>query len=223
MLGTELLRLVSVSKVIGGEEVLRCINLVVKPKSVIVVRGRSGVGKTTLAKIASLIELPDRGEVYFKSLNTNKLSETSRSLLRLKYIGYVDQECTLIPNLKVIENVELPLALMGIDKVKRRSLAMEVLTLLGIKDKAYNYPDELSGGQKQRVVIARALVKDPEILIADEPFSNLDEETEVLVMDLIRNLVKSKGCGVLITTTDLYRSYREDYSYVLKDGVLVPW
>ncbi|MCS7099116.1 MAG: ATP-binding cassette domain-containing protein, partial [Sulfolobales archaeon] len=165
----------NVSKTMNRELVLRGIDLELKTGEVVVVRGRSGVGKTTLAKIASLQLLPDGGSVMFLGVDVGRLREYERSSLRLRYVGYVDQEYTLLQELTVRENVELPLALLGAPKSERVRAAEELLRRLGLRNYGDRYPTELSGGERQRVAIARALVKKPRLLVADEPFSNLDE------------------------------------------------
>jgi ABC-type lipoprotein export system ATPase subunit len=212
------LELYGVSKSISGEVVLRRVDLVVPRGALVAVRGRSGVGKTTLAKIASLILRPDSGRVVFLNRDVSKAGDSERAHLRLRYIGYVDQECALIEELSVRENIELSLRLVGAES--SRDAAREVLEVLGLKGLENRRPRELSGGQRQRVVIARALVKRPVLLVADEPFAHLDDETARSIMNYIRSLVTSSGMGVLITTTDLYTPLSVDRDYILENGVL---
>jgi len=214
------LELQGVRKTIGGDNVLRGVDLSLGPGRVVAVRGRSGVGKTTLAKVATLLLKPDSGLVYFNGLDTSKLSESELSSTRLKYIGYVDQDCSLIDELTVWENVELPLRLMNIERSKRMGIIGEVLEVLGLRGLEGRRPRELSGGQRQRVVLARALVKKPILLVADEPFAHLDDETVKVVMGYIRQLVSVSGLTVLITTTDLYAGMDVDEDYYLVNGVL---
>jgi len=214
------LELQGVRKTIGGDNVLRGVDLSLGPGRVVAVRGRSGVGKTTLAKVATLLLKPDSGLVYFNGLDTSKLSESELSSTRLKYIGYVDQDCSLIDELTVWENVELPLRLMNIERSNRAGIIGEVLEVLGLRGLEGRRPRELSGGQRQRVVLARALVKKPILLVADEPFAHLDDETVKVVMGYIRQLVSVSGLTVLITTTDLYAGMDVDEDYYLVNGVL---
>lgn len=216
-----LLELRSVSKVVGNESVLVDVSLSLRRGEVLVVRGRSGVGKTTLAKIASLQLTPDEGSVKFMGNDLTNSSDTLKSLLRLKYVGYVDQEYVLLPKLTIYENVELPLALLGVPKKERRSRVTEVLNQVGLGGLGERYPAELSGGERQRVAIARALVKKPKLLVADEPFSNLDEITTSKIVSLFKTLVLETGSAILITTTDLNTDYGIGTSKFLVGGKLI--
>jgi len=216
----EILRLVNVKKFINGDPILNGVSLTIKEGDVVVVRGRSGVGKTTLARISSLIDEPDEGTVIFRDVNVSSESDYLRSEMRLRYIGYVDQFFKLLPNLTVFENVELPLRLLGMSRDARRRRILSVLKRLGLSGKEFRFPNELSGGERQRVAIARALVKDPVLMVLDEPFSNLDDYSISIVMEVLKEL-SSKGIGVLITTTDLYRPIEASRDLLLVGGKLV--
>ena len=205
---------------IGGEEVLRGVDLVIGKGEVVIVRGRSGVGKTTLARVAALLITPTSGRVVFMGKDVSSAPDPVRSLLRLKLIGYVDQSYTLIPSMTLLDNVALPLRLAGIGRRESVERASEALEALGIGDLARRYPREVSGGQRQRAAIARALVKRPRLVVADEPFSNLDDETTTSVLSVLKNYARSSGAGVLITTTDLLTEYGCDKDLSLVRGVL---
>lgn len=215
------LTLRSVRKSIGSETVLDGVSLELRPGRALVVKGRSGVGKTTLAKIASLQLLPDSGHVEFLGYDAASLSESTRSSLRLLFIGYVDQEFSLLPKLTVYRNVELPLLLMGVPKEERVRRVSHYLELLGIEHLSSRYPSELSGGERQRVAIARALVKKPKLLVADEPFSNLDELTISTVIEVLRDTMSELGAAILILTTDLYADYGIGEVRFLQRGKLI--
>ena len=214
------LELQGVAKKINGERVLENIDLTIPRGVIVVVRGRSGVGKSTLAKIAALIIDPDSGRVVFNGRDVSGLSEHEKSALRLRYIGYVDQDCTLINELTVWENIELPLKLLGVEKNRRVEIVNSVVEALGLKGLEYRRPRELSGGQRQRVAIARALAKKPLLLVADEPLAHLDDETARIVLDYIREVAGETGMSVLMTTTDLYTRLEVDRDYLLVNGVL---
>lgn len=214
------LELQGVAKKINGERVLENIDLTIPRGVIVVVRGRSGVGKSTLAKIAALIIDPDSGRVVFNGRDVSGLSEHEKSALRLRYIGYVDQDCTLINELTVWENIELPLKLLGVEKNRRIEIVNSVVEALGLKGLEYRRPRELSGGQRQRVAIARALAKKPLLLVADEPLAHLDDETARIVLDYIRKVAGETGMSVLMTTTDLSTRLEVDRDYLLVNGVL---
>jgi len=216
-----ILKLVGVRKRVGRELVLDEVELEVGSGEIVVVRGRSGVGKTTLARIAALIETPDSGSVIFNGADFSRASDSVRSDLRLRYVGYVDQFFKLIPEITVLENVEAPMKLMGVPKDARREKALNALRALGLEEKADSLPNQLSGGEKQRVAIARAVAKQPLLLVMDEPFSNLDEISEANTMNLLKDLAR-KGIGILITTTDLYRHIRSSRDFTLINKRLVP-
>lgn len=216
-----ILSLRSVSKVVGGEDVLRDVSLTLGSGETLIVRGRSGVGKTTLAKIASLQLMPDDGMVEFMGSNVAGLNDSAKSTLRLKYIGYVDQEFTLLPRLTVHDNVELPLALLNVPRSERRRRVAEVLSYVGLEGLGRRYPSELSGGERQRVAIARAVVKTPKLLVADEPFSNLDDVTSSRILTLFRRLTHEFKMAILLTTTDLNTEYGVGVSRTLEGGKLV--
>jgi len=210
----------AVSKAIGGDAVLNGVDLEIGFGQVILVRGKSGVGKTTLAKIVALLLKPDKGDVVFLGKRVNDLAWDALADLRLRYIGYVDQLCKLVPNITAFENIELPLKILGIPKRERIERVHEVASLLNIKEKLLRYPNELSGGERQRVAIARALVKKPRVVVADEPFAHLDDETMRTVLEYVKQLAKHNSMAVLITTTDLYTPLDVDEEFVLESGVL---
>jgi ABC-type lipoprotein export system ATPase subunit len=210
----------AVSKVVGGDAVLNGVDLEMGFGKVVAVRGRSGVGKTTLAKIVALLLKPDKGDVVFLGRRVNSLTWDALANLRLRYIGYVDQLCKLVPNITAFENIELPLKMLGVPKRERIERVREVSSLLGIEEKLLRYPNELSGGERQRVVIARALVKKPTVIVADEPFAHLDDETMKVVLEYLNQLAKCNSVATLITTTDLYTPLEVDEEFVMENGVL---
>lgn len=216
------LELSGVWKSYGPVEVLRGVDLGVDEGEFVSVRGRSGVGKTTLLRIAGLLETPDRGEVVLLGREVGRLGDGERSALRLHYIGFVPQLFGLIPTLTVLENVELPMALAGVGRRERRERALELLSYFGIERMASRFPRELSAGEAQRVAIARALANRPRLVLADEPTSNLDEESAALVVELLARVSREEGVAVVMTTIDLHEGLPTTRDYVLRDGRLSP-
>jgi len=204
----------------GSDAVLRDASLSISEGEVILVKGRSGVGKTTLARIASLLLRPSSGEVIFLGKNASAMRDGERDSLRLEHIGYVDQSYKLISTMTVLENVVLPLSLLGKRSDEGEEKARELLSQLGIEEAAERMPWELSGGQRQRVAIARALIKDPILIVADEPFSNLDDEAAWRAAELLRKHAESRKAGVLITTTDLSMELKGSRELLLREGSL---
>jgi len=201
----------------GRETVLENISLTIAPREIIVVRGRTGVGKTTLAKIAALLLKPSMGQVFFMGKNVTEKNSDERARIRLQHIGYVDQTYKLIPTLTILENITLPLRLLGHNKEEAIEKAQKIMEELEIKNTMNKYPSQISGGQRQRAAIARALIKKPKLLVLDEPFSNLDEETTNSVYLLIHRHTREKTAGALIKTTDLYTKYNESAEYIIRD------
>ncbi|MEM0471730.1 MAG: ABC transporter ATP-binding protein [Sulfolobales archaeon] len=213
------LELSGIWKSYGPIEVLRGVDLGVMGGEFISIRGRSGVGKTTLLKIAGLLETPDRGVVKILGRDVGRLSDGERSSIRLHYIGFIPQLFNLIPTLTVLENVELPLALAGISKPARRERALELLRYFDIANLATRFPNTLSGGERQRVAIARALANKPKIILADEPTSHLDEENSKLLLELLSKISR-EGVAIIITTTDPHEKIPTTKDYLLKEGRL---
>lgn len=215
-----LLELRDVYKRVGTEYVLKGVSVRVRSGEFVVVRGRSGVGKTTLLRVMATLEEVDEGSVIVLGRETCSMSESEKARLRLAYVGFIHQFFNLIPSLTVLENIELPLVIQGVSRRERFKRVSCLLAYLGLSDKARKYPDELSGGERQRVAIARALVKNPVILLADEPLSNLDDETSGLVLELFEKYRKERNIAIVMATTDLYTPFNCDKEYLLIKGQL---
>jgi len=215
-----LIELLNVSKRYGATQVLKDVNLTVKRGEFISIRGKSGVGKTTLLKIMGLLEPPDEGEVRLFGRSVNGLSDDEKSELRLHQIGLVFQFFNLIPSLTVLENIELPLALAGVNRQQRRQRAMGLLEYFGLTSLADRFPETLSGGERQRIAVIRALVNNPKIILADEPTSSIDDENSQLLINLFTWISKERKVTIVLTTTDLYERLPTTRDYLLKDGCL---
>ncbi|MHB8867922.1 MAG: ABC transporter ATP-binding protein [Thermoleophilia bacterium] len=176
----------------------------------LIITGRSGSGKTTLLSLIAGLTTPTEGRIVLDGVDLWSLSDAGRSRLRNEWVGFVFQFPSLLPTLTTLENVMLP-ATFGNPRAKDPSLcarARELLTLLGLEDKLTAYPRELSAGQQQRVVLARSMVNQPRLLLADEPSSNLDERTEVEIMQRLADLHHSKGVTiVMVTHTSQLKAY----------------
>ncbi len=152
------------------------------------IMGQSGSGKSTLLSIIGGLNHPTRGKVFVDTLDLYSLSSEQRADFRSEYIGIIFQSFQLIPYLTVLENVKLPMAITGIKKGMKKEMAMDVLQKVGLHEKTHRLPDQLSGGEQERVAIARAIVNNPPILLADEPTGNLDSETAIEIMNLLKEL-----------------------------------
>jgi putative ABC transport system ATP-binding protein len=215
-----LIKLIDVWKGYGSTKVLKGINLDVMEGDFISVRGKSGVGKTTLLKIIGLLEEPDMGYVEFFSKAVNGLGDDEKSELRLHSIGFIFQFFNLIPSLTVLENIELPLALAGVGKHERRRRAVELLEYFGLIGLAGRFPETLSGGERQRVAVIRAMANSPKIILADEPTSSIDDENSQLLMDLLKKINRERKVTIILTTTDFYEKLPFNKDLILKDGRL---
>lgn len=193
-------------KSFGGarpREVLRRLSLEVGRGEYVAIRGESGVGKSTLLNLIAGLDRPDSGSITLGGVEINALNDNERTLIRRRQIGFVFQAFHLLPHLTVAQNIGLPLALNGIDGVTATRRVETMLEAIGLGDAARVYPRELSGGEMQRVAIARALAHKPSLLLADEPTGNLDPDTVVPVLSLLRSQVKNEGgAGILVTHSE---------------------
>lgn len=178
--------------------VLEEVNFYVEPGETIVLLGRSGSGKSTLLNLVSGIDVPTRGRVLIQNEDITPKSEQERTLFRRRHIGFVFQFFNLIPTLTVEENILLPLELNG--RLHERQKALDLLEEVGLRDRAGSFPDQLSGGEQQRVAVARALVHDPLLILADEPTGNLDYETGMQVLGLLDRLVRQRQRTMIMAT-----------------------
>ncbi|MBD5787014.1 ABC transporter ATP-binding protein [Cellulosimicrobium terreum] len=208
---------------------LRDVSLTAYAGELLVVRGPSGSGKTTLLNILGGLDRPTTGSVHLGpgtgSVSVDRelsaMSESAVLEVRRREIGYVFQSFGLVPVLSAAENVEVPLRLQRVDTVERAERVAHALALVGLEEHAAQRPYELSGGQQQRVGIARALVAEPSILVADEPTGQLDSGTAATVMDLIRDVVHTRGVAAVVSTHDPLLVQRADRVLELHDGLVV--
>jgi acetoin utilization transport system ATP-binding protein len=182
--------------------ILKDISLEVNKGEIVTIVGRSGSGKSTLLNLVSGFIHPKEGEIWINGQKVSQLNETKFADFRIKNLGFIFQSFQLIPSMTAFQNVELPLILKGISETKRKKLTEEMLAKVGLLDYQDHYPGELSGGQQQRVSIARALIVNPPIILADEPTGSLDSETEEDLLKFIKELNRDLGITFLIITHD---------------------
>jgi lipoprotein-releasing system ATP-binding protein len=201
-------------------EVLRDVSLDLKAGEIVALVGQSGSGKSTLLHIAGLLEQPDGGDVVIDGKGAGKLGDGPRTALRRKFLGFVYQYHHLLPEFSALENVMLPQMLNGLSRSQSRVRAIDLLTMVGLKERADHRPGRLSGGEQQRVAIARAVANAPRVLLADEPTGNLDASTADTVFRQLLALVRETGMAALIATHNPELAARMDRTLHLKDGVL---
>jgi putative ABC transport system ATP-binding protein len=217
-----LVELRGVSKVYREGErdrvVLRDVDATIRGGEFVVLLGRSGSGKSTLLNLVSGIDEPTAGEVLVGGASLTRLSDRERTLLRRRRIGFVFQFFNLIPTLTVEENLRLPLELVGRGGPGAGRVVAARLAEVGLADRAAAYPDRLSGGEQQRVAVARALVHDPVLVLADEPTGNLDAESAAQVLGLLTRLGRDRGATVIAVTHSAEVARLADRVFTLADG-----
>lgn len=203
-------------------QVLRNINLRVKEGEIIVLWGKSGSGKSTLLNLLGGMDIPDKGRITINDLTINEMSEKERTLFRRKNLGFVFQFFNLIPTLTVAENLLLPLELNAGLNRKSRLIVRELLEKVEMADRMDSYPDKLSGGEQQRIAIARALIHDPMLVIADEPTGNLDAHTSGKVISLLHDMMKERTKTLIMATHSKEIASMADRVFNLHEGQLIP-
>lgn len=200
---------------------LKGVTLQIDEEEFVAVWGPSGSGKTTLLNLIGAIDEPTLGDVRLKGQEISMLSDNQKSELRNKMIGFIFQNFNLVPVLSALENVMLPLQIRGVSTVEAEKRSMQRLDQVGLADFIKHRPDKLSGGQHQRVAIARALVSDPSLVIADEPTANLDTQTAMKTMELMRDLNKKERVTFIFSTHDQRILGQVDRLIQLEDGKIV--
>ena len=180
--------------------VLKGINLKIFKNESVGIIGESGAGKSTLVMCIAGLELISKGKIFFKNSTIHNLNEDDLAIYRSKNIGVIFQAFNLLPSMTALENVNLPIEIAG--SFKNNKMAIELLTAVGLKNRIFHYPHQLSGGEQQRVAIARSLISNPEILIADEPTGNLDKRNSEDVIKLLFKLKKDFGSTLILVTHD---------------------
>jgi len=201
-------------------QALKNINFLVTKGDFTVLAGPSGSGKTTLLNLIGALDSPTAGKVFFEGLDISKKKPRELSSLRLHKLGFIFQAYNLIPVLTAIENIEFSMMLAGISEKERRERALKVMADLGIRELADKRPNEMSGGQQQRVAVARALVNNPMVILADEPTANLDSKTGTLLLDIMQQMNEERNITFVFSSHDQQVIERGKRLVLLHDGMI---
>jgi lipoprotein-releasing system ATP-binding protein len=210
-----------IQKAYGDLPVLRGIDLDLYPGELVALIGSSGAGKTTLLQILGTLDRADAGEAYLDDHNLGKLSRSERARFRNTYLGFIFQFHHLMAEFNALENVCLPALIQGQSFSKCQGRARELLDELGMGHRLTHRPAELSGGEQQRVAVARALMNQPRLILADEPTGNLDSANRRSLLELFRYLARSRGVSFLVATHNEDFAAGADRSFYIQDGYIV--
>jgi putative ABC transport system ATP-binding protein len=197
------------------------VNLKIKKGEFVVIFGPSGCGKSSLLNVIAGLENPDRGKIFIEKRNIVKMENKKKVLFHRKKMGMIFQAYNLISTLSVLDNVALPQMFINQNKSQREKRALDILNKFGIKEQAKKIPTELSGGQQQRIGIARAIINDPPLILADEPIGNLDSESANKVMEIMSNLNKKEGKTIILVSHNPENVRWGSYVIYMKDGKIV--
>lgn len=216
-----MIKLEGITKSFGNLQVLKGIDLEINKGEVASIVGPSGAGKTTLLQIMGTLDKPDAGHIFFNDREVSGMKEKELSAFRNKHIGFVFQFHQLLPEFTALENVMIPAFIAGISTNKANKRAKEILDFMGLADRASHKPNELSGGEKQRVAVARALVNNPAVILADEPSGSLDTRNKEELHQLFFNLRDKLEQTFVIVTHDEGLAQLTDRTIHLVDGKII--
>ena len=202
-------------------EILHGIDLKIYEGEFVAIVGESGSGKSTLMNIIGVLDKQTEGEYYLDGIDIKNANEEEMNVIRNKKIGFVFQNFNVIGRTSALKNVELPMLYAGVPAEERTKRAKELLSKVGMASRANHMPNELSGGQKQRVAIARSLVNNPSIILADEPTGALDSETSAMVMDIFNDLNKNQGKTIILITHSKEIAEQCPRIVTIKDGEII--
>ncbi|MBT04279.1 MAG: macrolide ABC transporter ATP-binding protein [Euryarchaeota archaeon] len=202
-------------------QAVRGVDVTIGEGEMIAIMGPSGCGKTTLLNVLSGIDEPNSGEVMISGKPMYSVSDDDRTQMRAENLGFIFQDFNLLPVLSAVENVELPLLLLGKSATEARNTALEALESVGLGDRSDHRPTELSGGQQQRVAVARAIVHHPKVILCDEPTGNLDSATSDTVMHLLKEINEKLGTTFLLVTHDKEIASQCSRIMRMDDGLII--
>ena len=197
---------------------LRGVSLTIREGEFVAIMGASGSGKSTMMNIIGCLDRPTRGTYILDGQDVSQMSKDERADIRCQKIGFVFQGFNLLSRTSALENVELPMLYAGVETHVRHERAMDALTAVGLAGREQNHPNQLSGGQQQRVAVARALVNNPTLILADEPTGNLDSRTSVEVMEIFQRLNRERGITLVLVTHEMDIAQYAQRVIVFKDG-----
>ena len=200
---------------------LQGVNVKVKNGEFVSLLGKSGSGKSTCLNLVGCLDYPTKGHIYLDGKDISSLDESSLALIRGRKIGFIFQSFNLIPSLTALGNVMLPMVFQGVDEDVRMKRAKKLLEEVDMGHRLDHNPSKLSGGERQRVAIARSLVNDPEIILADEPTGNLDSKSGIAVLELLKSLNKKRGKTIVMVTHDRTLAGYAKRKIYLKDGKVI--
>ena len=216
-----MIRTRGITKAYGDLKVLKGIDIEIASREVVSIVGASGAGKTTLLQIIGTLDKPDSGTIFYEDKDIGRLKGKSLAAFRNNYIGFVFQFHQLLPEFTALENVCIPAYIAGKSKAEAEGRAAELLGFLNLSDRLEHKPSELSGGEQQRVAVARALVNNPSVILADEPSGNLDTENKNELHKLFFRLRDTFGQTIVIVTHDRQLAGMSDRILQIKDGMII--
>jgi lipoprotein-releasing system ATP-binding protein len=216
-----MIRTTGITKAFGELKVLKGIDIEIKEREVVSIVGASGAGKTTLLQIIGTLDVPDSGAIFYNGSDISRMRGKSLAAFRNINIGFVFQFHQLLPEFTALENVCIPAFIAGKSKIESETKAAELLGFLNLTDRLEHKPSELSGGEQQRVAVARALINNPSVILADEPSGNLDTENKNELHKLFFKLRDTFGQTIIIVTHDRQLANMSDRILQIKDGLIV--